>query len=281
MIAQIIDGKLIAAEIRNNLKEKIAKLPQSPKLAVIMVGDNPASAIYVRSKEKACTEVGITAQTYHLVEEITNEELIDLINTLNTDSETNGILVQLPLPKHLDEKKILNTILPAKDVDGFHPQNLGLLIQKSPDTFLPCTPKGIIRLIKSIKPDITGLNAVVIGRSQIVGIPTAHLLLNENCTVTITHSKTQNLSEVCRRADILVAAIGKAEFITKDYIKPNSIVIDVGINRTADGLKGDVHFSEASQIASYITPVPGGVGPMTIAMLLENTYEAFLKQHNS
>lgn len=281
MTAQIIDGKLMAAKIRNNLKEKVSKLPQPPKLAVIMVGDNPASTIYVRSKEKACTEVGITAQTYHLAEEITNEELIDLINLLNTDSETNGILVQLPLPKHLDEKMILNTILPAKDVDGFHPQNLGLLIQKSADTFLPCTPKGIIRLIKSVKPDMMGLNAVVIGRSQIVGIPTAHLLLNENCTVTITHSKTQNLSEVCRKADILVAAIGKAEFITKDYIKPGAIVIDVGINRTDDGLKGDVCFTHASQTASYITPVPGGVGPMTIAMLLENTYEAFLKQHHS
>lgn len=281
MTAQIIDGKKLAAQIRNDLKEKVSKLPQAPKLAVIMVGDNPASTIYVRSKEKACTEIGITAQTYHLVEEITNEELIDLIKSLNEDVETNGILVQLPLPKHLDEKRILNTILPSKDVDGFHPQNLGLLIQKSTDTFLPCTPKGIIRLIKSIKSDIAGLNATVIGRSQIVGIPTAHLLLNENCTVTITHSKTQNLPEVCRNADILVAAIGKAEFITKDYIKPNAIVIDVGINRTADGLKGDVCFTDASQIASYITPVPGGVGPMTIAMLLENTYEAFLKQHHS
>jgi len=281
MTAQIIDGKKIATQIRDNLKEKVSKLPQSPKLAVIMVGDNPASTIYVRSKEKACNELGITAQTYHLAQNVTNEELIDLINILNEDNETNGILVQLPLPQHLDEKKILNTILPSKDVDGFHPQNLGLLIQKSPETFLPCTPKGIIRLIKSVKENISGLNAVVIGRSQIVGIPTAHLLLQENCTVTITHSKTKNLPEVCRQADILVVAIGKSEFITKDYIKPDAIVIDVGINRTENGLKGDVCFSQALDTASYITPVPGGVGPMTIAMLLENTYEAFLKQHHS
>lgn len=281
MTAEIIDGKQLAAQIRNTLKDKVSKLSQSPKLAVIMVGDNPASTIYVRSKEKACTEIGITAQTYHLTKEITDDELIDLINILNKDNETNGILVQLPLPKHLDEKKILNTITPLKDVDGFHPQNLGLLIQKSPNTFLPCTPKGIIRLIKNVKENISGLNAVIIGRSQIVGIPTAHLLLNENCTVTVTHSKTKNLPEICRQADILVAAIGKEEFITKDYIKPGAIVIDVGINRTENGLKGDICFDDAYKIASYLTPVPGGVGPMTIAMLLENTYEAFLKQHHS
>lgn len=281
MTAQIIDGKQLAFQIRNTLKEKVSQLPQSPHLAVIIVGNNPASAIYVRSKEKACTEVGIAAQTYHLDEETTNETLIELIKRLNADSETNAILVQLPLPKHLDEKKILNTISPLKDIDGFHPQNFGHLIQKSQKTFIPCTPKGIIYLIKSIKSDITGLNAVVIGRSQIVGIPVAHLLLNENCTVTITHSKTRNLSDICRQADILVAAIGKPEFITQEYIKPGAIIIDVGINRTADGLKGDVCFLDAQKKAAYITPVPGGVGPMTIAMLLENTYEAFLKQHNS
>lgn len=281
MTAEIIDGKQLAAKIRNTLKDKVSKLPQAPKLAVIMVGDDPASTIYVRSKEKACTEIGITAHTYHLTQDITNEELIDLINTLNEDKETNGILVQLPLPNHLDEKRILNTISPLKDVDGFHPQNLGLLIQKSLNAFIPCTPKGIIRLIKSVKENISGLNAVVIGRSQIVGIPTAHLLLNENCTVTITHSKTQNLPDICRQADILIVAIGRSEFVTKEYIKPNAIVIDVGINRTEKGLKGDICFNEVLNIASHVTPVPGGVGPMTIAMLLENTYEAFLKQHHS
>lgn len=281
MTAQLIDGKKLAAECREKLKLKISSLPQKPTLAVIQVGNNPASDVYVRNKEKACQDVGITPQTFHLPDSINEDDLLDLINKLNQNPEINGILVQLPLPKHLDEKKILSFINPIKDVDGFHPQNIGLLIQKSPNTFVPCTPKGIIHLIKSVKPDLTGLNAVVIGRSQIVGIPTAHLLLAENCTVTVTHSKTKDLPKICQTADILVVAIGKPEFITDDYIKKDAIVIDVGINRTPQGLKGDVCTADASQKASYITPVPGGVGPMTIAMLLENTYEAFLKQQHS
>ncbi len=281
MTAQIIDGKKIATLIRNNLKEKIQAIPDSPCLAVIIAGTNSASEIYVRAKEKACNEVGILPQTFHLPENVSEKELSTLIAKLNNSPEINGILVQLPLPKHLNTQNILKQILPQKDVDGFHPLNAGALLQKSPDTFIPCTPKGIIKLLHCTKTNLSGLNATVIGRSQIVGIPTAHLLLNENCTVTIAHSKTQNLPEICRTADILVAAVGKPELITKEYIKPGAIIIDVGINRTSSGLKGDVNFSDAVNIASYVTPVPGGVGPMTIAMLLENTYEAFLKQQHS
>ncbi|MBP5697902.1 MAG: bifunctional methylenetetrahydrofolate dehydrogenase/methenyltetrahydrofolate cyclohydrolase FolD [Alphaproteobacteria bacterium] len=281
MTALIINGKELAQNTRQSLKEKIAKLPEAPALAVILVGNNPASEIYVRSKEKACLEVGIMAKTYHLEETINEAELCDLIEELNQAKDITGILVQLPLPLHIDEKKILAAISPKKDVDGFNPLNTGLLIQKNSDTFIPCTPKGIIALLHHIKSDLTGLNAVVVGRSQIVGLPTAQLLLKENCTVTVAHSKTKNLEAVCQSADILVIAIGKAEMINKNYIKPGAIIIDVGINRTQEGLKGDVDFNSASSVASYITPVPGGVGPMTIAMLLENTYEAFLKQHNS
>ena len=281
MTAQLIDGKKLASNYRLELKEKLSNLPKKPALAVIQVGNNPASEVYVRNKEKACIEVGITPHTHHLPDSVTEEEILNLVEELNQNPDINGILIQLPLPKHLDEKKILSFINPIKDVDGFHPHNTGLLIQKNTSAFIPCTPKGIIRLIKSVQPDLTGMNAVVIGRSQIVGIPTAHLLLAENCTVTIAHSKTKDLAKVCQTADILVVAIGKAEFITKGYIKKSAVVIDVGINRTPQGLKGDVQTEEAKQIASYITPVPGGVGPMTIAMLLENTYEAFLKQQHS
>ena len=281
MTAELIDGKALATHIRQNIKEEIDHLSQKPCLAVIMVGNNPASEIYVRSKEKACAEVGIEAKTYKLAETTPQSKLLKQIEELNKNPQVNGILVQLPLPKHINEQKIINAISPLKDVDGFHAQNVGLLIQKSPDAFIPCTPKGILRLIHSVAEDLTGLTAVVIGRSQIVGMPTAHLLLKENCTVTITHSKTKNLPKICKTADILVAAIGKAEFITKEYIKTGAIVIDVGINRTESGLKGDVCQKDALNTASYLTPVPGGVGPMTIAMLLENTYEAFLKQIRS
>lgn len=279
MTAQIINGKQIAAETRLKLKEKIAALPKKPTLAVILIGDDSASKIYVNSKEKACNEVGITAQSFHLPESTTQEELLTLINKLNQDKKINGILIQLPLPPHINKQEVLNAVSSLKDVDGFHPLNTGLLQQKCP-LYIPCTPKGIIRLLHSVKQNLAGLNAVIIGRSQIVGIPTAQLLLQENCTVTVTHSYTKDLPLLCRSADILVSAIGKPEFITKEYIKPNSIIIDVGINRTQKGLVGDVKFSDAEQIASYITPVPGGVGPMTIAMLLENTYEAFLNQQN-
>ena len=280
MTAQILDGKALALQIRKQLKEKISKLSSAPCLAVIIVGNNPASEIYVKSKEKACLDVGITPKTYALSENTSQEELLNLINQLNNSNEINGILVQLPLPQHLDTSTILQSIVPIKDVDGFHPLNSGFLTQNTKQGYIPCTPKGIIRLIKETKIDLTGLNAVVIGRSQIVGLPIAQLLIQENCTVTITHSKTKNLSEICKNADILVSAIGKAEFITKDHIKPNTIIIDVGINRTANGLKGDIYYEDAVNLAQYITPVPGGVGPMTIAMLLENTCEAFLKQHS-
>ena len=278
MTAQIINGKNLSLSICNDLKQAISNLKKSPILAVIIIGKDPASEIYVRNKEEACLRAGIIPKTFHLPQNTNKDELIRLIDQLNTDPEINGILVQLPLPTHLDEQEVLSCISPLKDVDGFHPLNTGKMIQKQPNTLLPCTPKGILRLIKSVKPNIDGLNAVVIGRSKIVGLPTAHLLLNENCTVTIAHSHTQDLPQICRTADILVVAIGKPEFITKDYIKNGAIIIDVGINRQKDGIIGDVKFSECTKIASYITPVPGGVGPMTIAMLVENTYLAFLNQ---
>lgn len=281
MTAQILDGKQLAQQIRTELKQKITLTQASPELAVIIVGNDPASEIYVHSKEKACQEVGIKVETFRLTSDISAEELNELIDLLNNSSAVNGILVQLPLPRHLNPQEILTRIKPEKDVDGFHPLNTGLIIQKQPSAFIPCTPKGILRLIHTVKQDLSGLNAVVIGRSQVVGLPVSHLLLNENCTVTIAHSKTKNLSEICKKADILIASVGKPEFVTEDFIKPDAIIIDVGINRTNDGIKGDVKYNEASEKASYITPVPGGVGPMTIAMLLENTYEAFLKQNRS
>lgn len=279
MTAQVLDGKKLAQSVRLGLKQKIAVFPQAPGLAVIIAGNNPASEIYVRSKEKACRETGIIPYTYRLPADTSADELLSLIQKLNASPEINGILVQLPLPAHLDTTQILGAVAPEKDVDGFHPLNAGLVVQKQAGAFLPCTPKGIIRLLRQTGKDLNGLNAVVVGRSQIVGLPAAHLLLNENCTVTVAHSRTRGLASLCRSADILVAAVGKPEFITRDFIKPGAIIIDVGINRTPDGLKGDVCFSEAIETASYITPVPGGVGPMTIAMLLENTCEAFLKQH--
>ena len=281
MTAQLLNGKQLAADIRSRLKEKIAGFAAAPGLAVILVGNDPASEIYIRAKQKACAEIGIRAEAFHLPENTSHAELTGLINRLNNTPEINGILVQLPLPRHLNEKEILLAVAPEKDVDGFHPYNAGSIIQKRARAFAPCTPKGILRLLDTTGQDLNGLNAVVVGRSQIVGMPAAHLLLNRNCTVTITHSHTQNLQKICQTADILIAALGKPEFITGEYIKPGAIVIDVGINRTENGLKGDVNFAEAAEIASYITPVPGGVGPMTIAMLLENTCEAFLKQHRS
>lgn len=281
MTAQLLNGKQLAADIRSRLKEKIAGFAAAPGLAVILVGNNPASEIYIRAKQKACAEIGIRAEAFHLPENTSQAELTGLINRLNNTPEINGILVQLPLPRHLNEKEILLAVAPEKDVDGFHPYNAGSIIQKRAGAFAPCTPKGILRLLNTTGKDLNGLNAVIVGRSQIVGMPAAHLLLNRNCTVTITHSHTQNLQKICQTADILIAALGKPEFITGEYIKPGAIVIDVGINRTENGLKGDVNFAEAAEIASYITPVPGGVGPMTIAMLLENTCEAFFKQHRS
>lgn len=281
MTSTIINGKELALTYKTALKEKISKLPSQPSLAVILVGNNPASQTYVKNKSIACTEVGIISQTYHLTEDIKQEELEDLIITLNQDKDTNGILVQLPLPSHLDTPKILSLINPQKDVDGFHPLNTGLLAKSAPEAIIPCTPKGIIEILRSLPIDLTGLHAVVVGRSQIVGLPVAQLLIKENLTTTITHSKTKDLPSITKTADILVVAIGKKEFITKEHVKKGAIVIDVGINKTEDGLKGDVKFDELIDICSYITPVPRGVGPMTIAMLLENTYLAYLSQNIS
>lgn len=278
MAYSIINGKELSQKIQEEIKEKIACLKTCPHLAVILIGDNPASQTYVKNKEKACQNVGIKSITYHLDKDIKQQELEDFIIELNNDKQINGILVQLPLPKHLETEKILSLISPLKDVDGFHPLNTGLLVKGSENAILPCTPKGIIKMLHSVKEDLSGLNAVVIGRSQIVGLPIAQLLIKENCTTTVTHSHTKDLSAITQNADILVVAIGKPDFINKEHIKKGAIVIDVGINKTDNGLKGDVDFDSAKTQASYITPVPGGVGPMTIAMLLENTYLAYLNQ---
>lgn len=269
----LLNGFELAKQCRAGLAEKIGTLSRAPKLAVILAGDNPASAVYVRNKEKAAREVGIESVVYRY-DEITREELLSLIQELNADDGTDGILVQLPLPEGLDENEILQAIDPAKDVDGFHPLNLGKLIIGEPAP-VACTPKGCLKLIHLAKEDLTGLHAVVIGRSVIVGKPMAQLLLRENCTVTTAHSKTKDLPELCRTADIVVAAVGKPETVKADWIKEGAIVIDVGINRLPDGkLCGDVDFDACFDKCAAITPVPKGVGPMTIAMLLDNTVEA-------
>lgn len=273
MSAKIISGKELSAEIREELKVKVKKLKEKgivPGLAVIQVGDDGGSTIYVNNKEKACAEIGMYSEVNRLSENVTQKELLALVEKYNHDDKIHGLLVQLPLPKHIDENEILKNINPKKDVDGFHVQNAGSLFTGLPG-LVACTPRGIIKLIKKTGIDITGKNAVIIGRSNIVGKPVAILLLNENATVTICHSKTKDLSKVCANADILVAAIGRPEFVTKEFIKPGAVVIDVGTSRVNGKLKGDVKFDEVSEIAGYITPVPGGVGPMTITMLMENT----------
>ncbi|MEG1393742.1 MAG: bifunctional methylenetetrahydrofolate dehydrogenase/methenyltetrahydrofolate cyclohydrolase FolD [Christensenellaceae bacterium] len=273
MSAKIISGKELSAEIREELKVKVKKLKEKgivPGLAVIQVGDDGGSTIYVNNKEKACAEIGMYSEVNRLSDNITQKELLALVEKYNHDDKIHGLLVQLPLPKHIDENEILKNINPKKDVDGFHVQNAGSLFTGLPG-LVACTPRGIIKLIKKTGIDITGKNAVIIGRSNIVGKPVAILLLNENATVTICHSKTKDLSKVCANADILVAAIGRPEFVTKEFIKPGAVVIDVGTSRVNGKLKGDVKFDEVSEIAGYITPVPGGVGPMTITMLMENT----------
>ena len=268
-MAKIIDGKQISLDIKNELKEKVAKYKEQGieiTLAVVKVGNDPASAVYVRNKEKACEYVGINSKTLALPEETTEEELLNVVKELNEDKSVNGILVQLPLPKHIDESKVLLTIDSTKDVDGFHPVNVGKMVIGE-DTFLPCTPAGIIEMIKRTDIDIEGKECVVIGRSNIVGKPMAMLMLKENATVTIAHSRTKDLKEVTKRADIIVAAIGKAKFVTADYVKEGAVVID----RDENGkLCGDVDFESVSKVASAITPVPGGVGPMTVTMLLVN-----------
>lgn len=276
-MAQIIDGKAVSKAVRQRVAaetEELKKKGITPGLAVILVGDDPASQVYVRNKERACEEVGFYSEKYTLPENTTQEELNALVDKLNARKEISGILCQLPLPKHLDDKAVINRIDPKKDVDAFHPENVGA-IMIGDYHFLPCTPAGVMELIHSTGVEITGKKAVVIGRSNIVGKPMAMLLLHENATVEITHSKTKNLADITRTADILVAAIGKAGFVTADMVKERAVVIDVGMNRNAEGkLCGDVDFDEVSKKCSYITPVPGGVGPMTISMLMQNTLTA-------
>ena len=273
----IIDGKAISAQIRNEIRAEAEALTAKgvrPGLAVILVGSDPASQIYVRNKQKACEEVGFYSDTYTLAEETTEKELLDLNEILNLRKDIHGILVQSPVPKHINPDTVINAILPEKDVDCFHPENVGKLMTGNP-RFLPCTPAGVVELIKRSGVEISGKECVVVGRSNIVGKPQAIMLLAENGTVTVCHSRTKNLAEVTKRADILVVAIGKSEFITGDMVKPGAVVLDVGMNRNAEGkLTGDVNFAEVSEIASLITPVPGGVGPMTITMLLQNTVTA-------
>lgn len=278
-MAQIIDGKQVSQNVREAQKAETEALFQKygkrPGLAVIIVGEDPASKVYVANKEKACAEVGFYSELYRMPESTTMDELLSLIEKLNNDDKIHGILCQLPLPKHLDEEKVILAINPNKDVDAFHPVNTGKIMIGN-HSFLPCTPAGVMKLIESTGTDISGKECVVIGRSNIVGKPQAMLLLQANGTVTICHSRTKDLKEVTKRADILVVAIGKADFITGDMIKEGAVVIDVGMNRRADGkLTGDVDFESAEKVASYITPVPGGVGPMTITMLLQNTLTAF------
>ena len=270
MSAEIISGKVLAEKIRCEIKNEIETNGYTPRLAVVMVGNNPSSAVYVRNKGKACQEVGIESITVLMPEESTQDDVEEKVRELVSDETIDGILVQLPLPKHLSEEKILALIPPEKDVDGFSEYNTGnLLLGK--DCLKACTPSGIIELIKFSGTEIAGKHAVVVGRSNIVGKPVSLLLLKENCTVTICHSKTDSLSDITSEADIIVCAIGKPEFLRGDMVKDGVVVIDVGINRTENGLKGDVCFEEVEKKASYITPVPGGVGPMTIAMLMKNT----------
>ncbi len=281
-MAHIIDGKKISAEIRAEITEEVKAMKAegiNPGLAVIIVGENPASQVYVRNKGKACEEVGIYSEIIRMPEETTEEALLAKIDELNARAEISGILVQLPLPKHISEEKVIAAIAPEKDVDAFSEVNVGKIMIGN-HHFLPCTPAGVMELIRRSGIEIAGKQAVVIGRSNIVGKPQAMLLLHANATVTICHSRTKNLAEVCRTADILVVAIGKADFVTADMVKPGACVIDVGMNRKADGkLTGDVDYAGVSEVAGAITPVPGGVGPMTITMLLKNTLTAAREQN--
>lgn len=283
-MAQIIDGKAVSASVKQEVADECAKIfaekSIKPGLAVIIVGDDPASRVYVNNKKKACELVGFISREYAMPAQTTQEELLDLVHTLNNDSEINGILCQLPLPKHLDEKAVIEAISPQKDVDAFHAVNVGKIMIGDFD-FLPCTPAGVMELLAYYNIDITGKECVVLGRSNIVGKPMSMLLLHKNGTVTVCHSRTTNLEEVCKRADILVAAVGIPKFVKANMVKEGAVVIDVGINRDENGkLCGDVDFNDVESLASYITPVPGGVGPMTIAMLMKNTLTAFKLQNN-
>jgi len=270
-----ISGKEIAKKIKDKIKQEVANLEKKPGLAVVIVGENPASKIYVKHKERACEYVGFYSEKIELRVETTEQELLELVEKLNKDDKIHGILVQLPLPEHIDEDKVISSISLEKDVDGFHPISMGnLFIGKK--GFIPCTPKGIMKLIESTGVDIQGKDAVVIGRSNIVGKPVAMLLMQKNATITICHSRTQNIKEISRKADILVVAIGRANFVSEDMVKEGAVVIDVGINRLENGkLAGDVDYNKVKDKASFITPVPGGVGPMTIAMLMQNTLDSY------
>lgn len=280
-MSTVINGRELADQMQAEIQKDVEKMTQQgiqPGLVVLLVGENPASQTYVRNKERAAAKIGILSKVEKLPETISEEELLAEIDKYNQDSRFHGILVQLPLPKHIDEEKILLAIDPKKDVDGFHPMNLGRLFVGKPE-MIPCTPYGIMKMFEAYDIDLTGKRAVVIGRSNIVGKPMAQLLLMKNATVTIAHSKTEHLAEVSKEADILVVAIGRGHFVTKEFVKPGAVVIDVGMNRNQEGkLIGDVAFDEVSEIASYITPVPKGVGPMTITMLMYQTVEAAKKQ---
>lgn len=277
MTATIIDGKQLAQQKRETLAKEVEQLKLeglTPKLVVILIGDNPGSISYIKGKKKAADEIGVGFKLEHFSEDYTEKELLQLINSYNNNSEFHGILVQLPLPKHISEKAIIEKISPLKDVDGFHPLNVGKMMTGQ-DSFLPCTPAGIVEMIKSVGTEIKGKHVVVVGRSNIVGKPVGQLLLNEDATVTYCHSKTANLSEFTKLADILIVAVGRANFIRGDDIKDGAVVIDVGVNRLDNGkLCGDVEFEKAKEVASFITPVPGGVGPMTITMLAHNTVQS-------
>ncbi len=279
----IIDGKKIAAKLREDLKKKIIELKSTfnsvPGLTVILIGEDPASKIYVKNKERFAKEVGINSELIRYPENIEEKVVLDKIKELNQNKKVSGILVQLPLPKHIDKKKVIETILPNKDVDGFHPVNVGNL-SSGYESNVPCTPLGCYLLLKQVENNLSGKHAIIIGRSNLNGKPMAQLLLKENCTVTIAHSKTKDLKAECIKADIIVAAVGKPKLVKADWVKKNAIIIDVGINKTDTGIVGDVDFEEVSKVARAITPVPGGVGPMTIACLLSNTLECF-KRANS
>jgi methylenetetrahydrofolate dehydrogenase (NADP+)/methenyltetrahydrofolate cyclohydrolase len=275
-MAEILDGKWLSSTIREELKEKVDKLKnvRLPKLVVVLVGDDPASHTYVNAKEKACRDVGFISEVNRLTADISNDDLLALIKRLNEDDTVDGILVQMPIPKHLDSKAVILAIDPNKDVDGFHPINVGKL-HSNEKTFVPCTPLGVMTLLKAYKIDVSGMNTVVLGRSHLVGRPVAQLLVNANATVTICHSRSKHIDEICRRADLIVAAVGVPHFVKKDWVKKGTIVVDVGIHRDDENkIIGDV-VAEVMDVASFMTPVPRGVGPMTIAMLLSNTFDAY------
>tara|TARA_B100001123_G_scaffold216057_1_gene243912 strand:- start:51 stop:896 length:846 start_codon:yes stop_codon:yes gene_type:complete len=279
----IIDGKKAAAELREELKKKVIQLKSTyneiPGLTVILVGEDPASKIYVKNKAKFAKEVGMNSEVIRYPADLEEGKLLEKINELNRNNKISGILVQLPLPKHIDKRKVIQTIDPSKDVDGFHPMNVGNL-SSGYDSSIPCTPLGCSLLLKKVEKNLSGKHAVIIGRSNLNGKPMTQLLLKENCTVTITHSKTKDLKAECLKADIIIAAVGIPKLVKGDWVKKRAIVIDVGINKTASGIVGDVDFDEVSKVAKAITPVPGGVGPMTIACLLSNTVECFKKAHS-